>query len=381
MFFTTSFVNSQVWIDNVPYGGDAIDDGIGFSIGETGYVGSGRDAGFQYRSDFYKYVNGQWEQIPSINGLPRQYTTSFSFTNTGCILTGLAPQDSLLNEIQCFADGNIEWHIKSTFPGQPRLQASSLSFGQIGYCGGGRNLQESLKDWYKFDFLQNSWSRISDFPDERHECVSFAINGKGYVGLGTNGQGTYFDDFYVYNPLTDTWSPVAVFPGNISTYATAFEINGKGYVCTGLDNSNNLSSEFWSYDPSNNSWTQLSDFPFPKIKGSSSFTVGNCGYIVTGIDENNVRKNINYSFCDYSENTSEILLYPNPSLGKIAIVAKGDITIEKISILNIQGKLILEKSNSDEYIQIETYGLSTGIYLVKILTSSHGEIIKKVVFE
>lgn len=108
-FILISFItnlSAQTWDIQNSYIGSPIDDGVGFSIGDIGYVGSGRDVGFQYRSDFYKFESSQWEQIASINGTPRQYASSFSFPNTGCIVTGLAPQDSLLTEIQCYSVGN-----------------------------------------------------------------------------------------------------------------------------------------------------------------------------------------------------------------------------------------------------------------------------------
>lgn len=50
---------------------------------------------------------------------------------------------------------------------------------------------------------------MSDFPGEaRNNAIAFVLNGKGYVGLGTNST-TMFKDFYEYDPATDTWTKIA----------------------------------------------------------------------------------------------------------------------------------------------------------------------------
>lgn len=70
-------------------------------------------------------------------------------------------------------------------------------------------------------------------------------------------------------------------------------------------------------------------------------------------------------------------IYPNPTDGKLAIQAKGQIHIETVKVFSLQGKLLMEFSNENE---INVDRLSAGIYLLEI-TSSNGvskhKIIKK----
>lgn len=164
LFFYGLSIFSQNWNEEAQFAGIERDDAIGFSIGNSGYVGTGRDAGFQYTTDFYKFENDGWSQIQSIQGDARQYCSSFSFSNQGCILNGINSNGEVLGELQCFDPVANEWNSRSSFPGMPRLQSCSFSIGEKGYCGSGRNDTLVFKDWYVYDPLQDNWSGISDFP-------------------------------------------------------------------------------------------------------------------------------------------------------------------------------------------------------------------------
>ncbi len=74
----------------------------------------------------------------------------------------------------------------------------------------------------------------------------------------------------------------------------------------------------------------------------------------------------------------EISLYPNPAIDLIKIQNSSEAVVEKVSIYNMLGKLVLEKSNP--LISINLKPLSEGMHLVKIETSQgtlHKTILKK----
>ena len=70
----------------------------------------------------------------------------------------------------------------------------------------------------------------------RTQAVAFSVNGKGYVGTGFNiGSGGTLDDFEEYDPILDSWTSIASFPGGPRTLAVGIAIGSKGYVGTGLN--------------------------------------------------------------------------------------------------------------------------------------------------
>lgn len=75
---------------------------------------------------------------------------------------------------------------------------------------------------------------------------------------------------------------------------------------------------------------------------------------------------------------TEISLYPNPAVDNITVLNDSDAIVEKVSVYNMLGKLVLEKLNPINTISLKD--LSEGVHLVKIETSQgtlHKTILKK----
>ena len=68
------------------------------------------------------------------------------------------------------------------------------------------------------------------------------------------------NDFWEYDPATDTWTQKANFGGGARTGAVGFSIGTKGYVGTGIDANDLLRKDFWEYDPVTNKWTRKANF-------------------------------------------------------------------------------------------------------------------------
>jgi N-acetylneuraminic acid mutarotase len=101
---------------------------------------------------------------------------------------------------------------------------------------------------------QSKWSTRTSLPDStRGYGVGFSIGNYGYVGLG-GGQRThgweYFNDFWQFDPSTDTWTRKADFPGNARICATTFVIGNNAYVVCGAENNtgSDMVSECWKYN-------------------------------------------------------------------------------------------------------------------------------------
>lgn len=124
------------------------------------------------------------------------------------------------------------------------------------------------------------WRKIKDFPGTaRSNATAFALNGEGYVGLGSVG-GTQ-KTFYKYNPTTDTWSTVTAYTTDSQsafTDGTAFEVGGFGFVGKGQPES----AVFRKYDPTANAWSPITSFPVTNVYNSVSFVIAGKGYVATG---------------------------------------------------------------------------------------------------
>ena len=130
---------------------------------------------------------------------------------------------------------------------------------------------------------QLEWSALSSMPDKgRYAAIAFSINGKIYCGLGTNGFGTYFKDFWEYNPSTDVWVQKASYPDDASYAPASFSIGGKGYACMGISNGGQISSKCYSYNPITDSWSSIASFPGSVRYASETFVIGSVGYIACG---------------------------------------------------------------------------------------------------
>ncbi|WP_237143946.1 Kelch repeat-containing protein [Pontibacter pamirensis] len=133
------------------------------------------------------------------------------------------------------------------------------------------------------DVLPGNWTRESNFAGTaRTGAVAFTIDGRAYVGTGSDGTNR-LNDFWQYNPESDAWVRMADFPGVARSGAVGFAANGKGYIGTGYDGTDNL-SDFWEFDPATNTWTQIADFPGTARFGAVAMTLENKGYLAAGYD-------------------------------------------------------------------------------------------------
>lgn len=365
---------AQQWyeLDPMPM---RVDDAVGFNIGEVGFVGGGRDDALQYQTAFYKFHDGSWIAIDPMVGIGRQYTTSFSFQTIGCVLTGVGPNDSLIKEMQCYNLLNEQWEVKADLPGKSRLQASSFAVGNLGFCGGGRSLTETFKDWYMYDESKDQWTQIRDFPIPLYECVAFEALGFGFVGLGKDLSGNFNDRFFKYLPLVDEWVEIAPFPGTARIYSIGFELNNAGFVCTGLDENYEFINEFWKYDPLSDEWKKLPNPDYSFRRGVSVFAINDCSHIISGLDSSFNRLDEHWSYCANPESTGiEVLVYPNPANEQIMIIPSEN---AEVYVYSVVGDLADQFSVEDEYLW-DCSSLADGVYLL-LFQSEKTTTLKKVI--
>ncbi len=178
---------------------------------------------------------------------------------------------------------NYVWTQKASLPSQPRMGAAGFSIGDKGYAVGGYTGISILKETWEYDSPTNTWSQKADLPGSvRYNASGFAINNKGYVCLGwaTTTGSVQLNDLWEYDPINNSWTAKASFPGGARYTASAFVIGNAAYVGLGYQP---LYSDFYRYEPALNIWTQVASLPSGYERQSAgSFTLNGFGYIVCG---------------------------------------------------------------------------------------------------
>lgn len=194
------FTLDEPWIEKSTIPGEMPDFGVGFAIGNKGYMGlAARGTKAFYRFD---PATNAWEDMPPFPGAGRDRATSF-------VISGKA------------------------------------------YVGGGGR-SPMLKDFWRYDPIENAWKRVADFPFGISGAVSVALNGKGYV-LGHN-ESEGANALYSYDPVANVWKEIPVTIQAGERPASAFVVNNRiFFVVTDAAASRNMLIEF---SPATSSWTK-----------------------------------------------------------------------------------------------------------------------------
>ena len=203
---------------------------IAFVINNKAYFGTGVKDASTYFSDFWEY-NPVDDTVRQVASLP------FIDVNSNQVYVGRADAVAFTINGECFAGGGQlggstrsdfwkftpptdtnpmdtgKWQFHSHFPGDSRADAVVMVLKDKVYYGSGRNfLKGFLNDFWEFDPSKpqsDAWKQVAQFPGKpRARALSFAIQEKGYFGLGdrifpsTTGNfiNEVFPDFWQYTP-------------------------------------------------------------------------------------------------------------------------------------------------------------------------------------
>ena len=225
-----------------------------------------------------------WIQRPNVGGAARQEAVGFSIGTKGYVGLGSV---SAQKDFWEYDPVTLAWTQKADYPGSATGDAVGFSIGSKGYVGTGLPIAGvASNDFWEYDPVTNTWTQKADLTNNsiRYGAVGFSIGGKGYIGGGTGIlSGFYhgFDDFWEYDPATDTWTQRASLGAGIKSSGVGFSIGGKGYIGTG-QTGNGETQDFWEYDPTTDTWTQRSSVPGGNRVWAVGFSMGTKGYIGTG---------------------------------------------------------------------------------------------------
>jgi N-acetylneuraminic acid mutarotase len=250
------------------------------------------------RSSVNPTQDGNWIYVGDFGGkAARARAVSFVIGDFAYVGTGVDNQNTRYSDLYRFDPSGTFWYQVATAPMTPRSSAVAFAVNGKGYVGSGYDGYNALSDFWQYDPTANSWVQKASMGDNnnglqpRYDAVAFGIDkyGFGYVGTGNDGV-NYLNDFWQYDPGTDSWTQKPTYPGFKRTQAVAFVYADKGYLVTGLGTGGAPVNDFFSFDPSKPdtaAWYQLrhiSNFsPDSYDDGYTNITRFNAvGFVMTG---------------------------------------------------------------------------------------------------
>jgi N-acetylneuraminic acid mutarotase len=375
------------WTQKADFGGINRIGAAGFSIGNKGYIGTGKDTTNSNRNDFWEYdpITDIWTQKADFLGSSRYGAIGFSIGIKGYIGTG--GSTGTVNDFFEWDQASNTWTQRANLPGNSRFRAVGFSIGTKGYIGAGVNGLPPpnivlFNDFWEWNQATNAWTQKADFGgSKRWAAVGFSIGMKGYISTGEDGG--FYDDFWEWDQATNAWTQKANFGGGNRASAVCFSIGSKGYIGTGYDASGE-NNDFWEWDQTLNVWTQKLNFSGSARLDAVGFSIGAKGYLGTGGSFSAYYKD----FWEWDPNgmgiseeglINSVSIFPNPSTGVFAIQSKTFI-FSAIDIYNVNGENVFGSKENNTQEEINISSQPAGIYFVQVRTSE-GDIRKKVILQ
>ena len=168
------------------------------------------------------------------------------------------------------------------------------------------------------------------------------------------------------------------FPGSPRASLTSFVIQQNAFICFGEDGG--YKQDFWEYNPTTDSWIQKTDFGGSARFKGISFSINDKGYAGLGKGIDGKKK----SFWEYSpyevlsiEETKADLVkvYPNPASEYFYIES----TYKDVKLFDLQGKDLTSEfkiSHSKTKIKIINASALKGVFLIKLTNKTQKVILK-----
>ena len=258
---------------------------------------------------FYQNIIAQvWTQKANYGGAARSLCSAFSIPALGQGYIVGGSDYGYLNDVWDYDTLSNTWsQVTNNYPGLPDAQVACNidSFGYVGTGVSGGYQWDST--FWKFNPLTQTWTKLAHFPGvPRGYATGFALNGDVYIGGGSHGYNFNSSiDFYQYTPSTNTWARVADCPAlGCNHCAVGFSLNGYGYVGLGsmLDSvgyTETPEQDFWQYDPVGNAWTKVADFPGGPRVGATAFVICNKAYVGCGYSDSSGQQVLHHDFWQY----------------------------------------------------------------------------------
>ena len=391
LIIQSAYSQTYTWTRKNNFGGGLRYDAFFFTINGKGYAGSGIDGGgatlnYIY-TDLWEYndTTDTWTQKANMPGLCKRGTASFSIANFGYVTTGWSPAQS--TETWEYNSLTNSWSAKANFAGAARYNTAFFVIGNYAYAGMGYNPYTT--DFWKYDQQNDTWSQIANIGGQpRSAGTGFAINGVGYVFGGGQLGGPHNNQVWQYDTSANAWSIKTFCPCYPRSASAVFTIGNDAFIGLGADDTSTF-QDFYRYNPLSNTWQQLPDFGGGKRLETFAFSLGNNGYVGTGSSLIYPNLTLLQDVWQLSLNTStfshakkaEVNLFPNPNNGNFYIQTNLA-QLKKIDVFNSSGQLVYSNSNktflAPAKLNLNLKHLISGIYTLKLSFASH---LQTIIFE
>ena len=234
----------------------------------------------------------KWTKVQALGNGKRFESTSFSINGKGYITCGVDTNDNCYNDLWEYDPAFDFWTQKANLPASYRRAAFGFELNGKGYMGCGiddavSSVGTIFNQFWMYDPLLNTWTAKANTPIATFRSAGVSCNGKGYMIGGANAF-SLFNNVYEYNPTLNTWMAKTTFPGLPTSSGgreagTATSLNNKIYFGLGKDDSF-YDSDWWEFDPSTNLWVRKADFPGSGRTGAWSFSINNMACVGMGSD-------------------------------------------------------------------------------------------------
>ena len=272
---------TSIWARLNDFPGTARSSPAVFATETHGYVGCGHSTGVF--DDFWEYAPGtdQWSKIRDFPIHSLYFAQGFAINGMGYVTLGKI-NDSYSKVLTKYNPVTDAWETMAPKPGEGSSMKSPA------FVINGKAYVPAAEEMYEYTPSTNTWVRKT-YPSQLEyfgSGVSFSIGNKGYMGVGwIHQQSNNTLMLFEYDPVTDTWTRKADFPGTLRSNAVFFSLpNGKAYVGLGTTLSYVYLNDMWEYDPVADTWRRLEDFPGTARYSAVAFSVGSKAYIGFGYD-------------------------------------------------------------------------------------------------
>jgi len=198
-----------------------------------------------------------------------------------------------------------------------------------------------------------------------NHAASFVIGTKGYLVRSSAGSNSA--QVHEYDPVADTWTTRAAFGGGARQGLRGFAINGKGYAGMGYTGSMFM-SDLWEYDPVADTWTAQAPILGNGRNRPGAFALGNAGYVMGGTASGSGANSQLWQFTPpglmsvLPEAAPRFTCWPNPTTGALHIASPHAVTAQ---LYDAQGRLVRTLSLPAGQTTVDLSGLTAGTYVLR----------------
>lgn len=384
---TASYAQTFTTLTSIPGTNQEFDGGIAFELNGSIYAG----AGF-YGKKIHQYNIGTdtWSAKNDLPGSVYSRTSAQAFTLNGkaYVLNGddINPSTFTSTKLLDFYEYNESgdtWVSKPAPPFTYRRGAAVFVIDNKAYLVGGYDNTNTLTNT-TWEYDGTTWTQKANVPTTNlGQASSFVLNNLGYVACGLTKVTTTSQTnlLFQYNPSTDTWTSKAAFPGAVRAGAMGFSAGGQGFCGLGSNVNSSFQfvyhNDFYGYDPASNSWSLVpTTFPGTSRQSAMAVSYNNKAYIGAGWS---FLGGTNSYFSDWYEFESsapnavshleldKLLFYPNPATDKMYLTDRytNKLKDKNVTVLDISGKTVVATTLNKQNV-LDISSLKPGNYLLQL---------------